>query len=272
MKEEEAKLVAPNMRQSPVAIMTMNPTYELQNKPLIIEYPARVENLKLNNTGFSWEVKIPYQISMTTALYGAHLNQSHRYRLDQFHCHWGQADQQGSEHTVDNRHYSAELHFVHYNMERYHTMSKAARHPDGLVVLSVFLEASDDHHNHAELEKVVSHLKNVSLKGQHSIIRQAVHIENLLPQNRSYWSYQGSLTTPPYFESVTWFIFKQPIRCNSGQIQRFRQLRSSLRADDSRDPSGGGGHRIDTNHRKTQPLNGRSMVNYDEPSSSTLKG
>lgn len=248
------------MRQSPIAIMTMNPTYELQNKPLVIEYPARVENLKLNNTGFSWEVKIPYQISMTTALHGAHLNQSHRYRLDQFHCHWGSDDTQGSEHTVDNNHYSAELHFVHYNMEKYHTMSKAARHPDGLVVLSVFLEAIEEHHNHAELEKIVSQLKHVPLKGQHSIIRQAVHIENLLPQDRSYWSYQGSLTTPPYFESVTWFIFKHPIRCNRNQIQRFRNLRSSLRDDDDDQA----GHQIEANHRKTQPLNGRTIVNYDE--------
>lgn len=237
--------------------MSMNPTYELQNKPLVIEYPATVENLRLNNTGFSWEVKIPYQISMTTALHGAHLNTSHRYRLDQFHCHWGAKDDHGSEHTVDNRSYSAELHFVHYNMEKYRTMSKAARQPDGLVVLSVFLEAEEQHHNHAELEKIVTHLKSVPLKGEHSIIKQAIRVENLLPTNKSYWSYQGSLTTPPYFESVTWFVFKYPIKCSSSQIQKFRNLKSSLRHE--------GSVKINSNHRKAQPLNGRTIVNYDEP-------
>lgn len=238
--------------------MSINPTYELQNKPLIIEYPATVENLRLNNTGFSWEVKIPYQISMTTALYGAHLNTAYRYRLDQFHCHWGDTEDQGSEHTVDNRCYSAELHFVHYNMEKYHTFSKAARHSDGLVVLSVFVDAQDDHHNHAELEKIVIHLKSVQLRGEHSIIKQAVRIENLLPSNKSYWSYQGSLTTPPYLESVTWFVLKHPIKCSKTQIQKFRNLKSSLRHD--------GGVYIKSNHRKTQPLNGRTIVMYDEPS------
>lgn len=262
LKEEQAKLVAPNLRQSPIAIMSMNPTYELQNKPLVIEYPATVENLRLNNTGFSWEVKIPYQISMTTALYGAHLNTAYRYRLDQFHCHWGATDNEGSEHTVDNRAYSAELHFVHYNMEKYRTMSKAARHPDGLVVLSVFLDAKEDLHNHAELEKIVAHLRVVPLKGEHSIIKQAVRIENLLPPNKSYWSYQGSLTTPPYFESVTWFVFKYPIKCSKSQIQKFRSLKSSLNQDDSTE--------IISNHRKAQPLNGRSIVNYDESSSSNI--
>lgn len=243
--------------------MSMNPTYELQNKPLIIEYPATIENLRLQNTGFSWEVKIPYQISMTTALYGAHLNTSYRYRLDQFHCHWGMNDDEGSEHTVDNKYYSAEIHFVHYNMEKYHTMSKAARHPDGLVVMSVFLDAQTGHRNHAELEKIVSQLKSVTLKGEHAIIRQAVRIENLLPTDKSYWSYQGSLTTLPYFESVTWFVLKHPIKCSAAQIKKFRNLKSSLRQDDEV------GTNIKSNHRKTQPLNGRTIVNYDETSGSS---
>lgn len=237
--------------------MSVNPTYELLNRPLVIEYPATVENLRLNNTGFSWEVKIPYQISMTTALYGAHLSTAHRYRLDQFHCHWGNDDRQGSEHTVDNKSYSAEIHFVHYNMEKYRTMARAARNPDGLVVLSVFLEAHEAHHKHAELEKIVSHLKGVSLKGEHAIIKQAVRIENLLPANKSYWSYQGSLTTPPYFESVTWFVLKHPVRCSVSQIQRFRNLKSSMRDEEDSN--------IKSNHRRTQPLNGRTVINYDEP-------
>lgn len=236
--------------------MSINPTYELHNKPLILEYPATISNLRLNNTGFSWEVKIPYQISITTSLYGAHLNSLFRYRLDQFHCHWGANDEEGSEHTVDGRTYSAELHFVHYNMDKYHTFTKAARHPDGLVVMSVFIDATEDHHKHAELDKIVSQLKSVPLKGEHAIIKQAVRIENLLPSNRSYWSYQGSLTTPPYLESVTWFVLKHPIKCSQSQIEKFRSLKSSLRHD--------GGLYIKTNHRKTQPLNGRTIVSYDE--------
>jgi len=252
--------------------MSINPAYhELQNKPLCFQYPATVENLRLNNTGFSWEVKLPYQISMIASISGAHLQSNSYYRLDQFHCHWGRNDQAGSEHTVDNRPYSAELHFVHYNMDKYHTLSKAARRPDGLVVVAVFLDAQEDHHNHAELEKICLHLKSVQLKGEHSIIRQAVRIENLLPLNRSYWSYQGSLTTPPFLESVTWFIMKHPIKCSANQLKRFRSLKSTLRHEpDTRDEEADDPEAesnsvfIKSNFRTTQPLNGRTIVSYDE--------
>ena len=32
-----------------------------------------------------------------------------------------------------------------------------------------------------------------------------------LPASKSYWTYLGSLTTPPLYESVTWILFKQPV-------------------------------------------------------------
>lgn len=239
-------------------------------KPLSIEYPAKVENLRLNNTGFSWEVKLSSQSSMSSALYGANLAKNVRFRLDQFHCHWGLNEHQGSEHTVDNKSYSAELHFVHYNMEKYHTVSKAARHVDGLVVLGVFLDANESHHNHAELEKIVAHLKSIQLKGEHTTLKQAVRLENLLPTNRSYWSYQGSLTTVPFYESVTWFVFKQPIKCSKSQLDRFRSIKSSLKHynADAVSTAARGIEDEDTimsNRRQTQPLNGRTILTYDEP-------
>lgn len=262
MKDEQAKQVTSGQRQSPIAILSLNPAYEHQNKPLILEYPTTMENLRLNNTGCAWEVKIPYQTSMTTALYGAHLPKTSCYRLDQFHCHWGLDNRVGSEHVVDNKPYSAELHFVHYNMEKYHTMSKAARHPDGLVVMSVFLDAQNGHHSHSELEKVVANLKLIQLKGEHAILKQAIRIDNLLPTNRSYWSYQGSLTTPPYFESVTWFVFKHPIKCSTSQIDRFRLIKSAIRANKDLDEEGQ--DYIRSNNRKTQPLNGRTVTVHEE--------
>lgn len=242
--------------------MTINPAYAPSDKPLNLDYHGSIENLRLSNTGYFWDVKVPYQISMLTALHGAQFQATTRFRLDQFHCHWDSDDQRGSEHTVDSRSYSAEMHFVHYNMEKYRTLARAARHPDGLVVVAVFLEASDEHHNHAELEKISCNLKYVPSSGDHTIIKQGVRIENLMPQNRSYWSYEGSLTTAPYYESVTWFILKHPVKCSSSQLSRFRSMRAALnRFDDDSN--------ILNNVRELQPMNGRTVWNYDDLQHST---
>lgn len=35
---------------------------------------------------------------------------------------------------------------------------------------------------------------------------------------REYWTYPGSLTTPPCSECVQWIIFKEPIEISSSQV------------------------------------------------------
>ena len=41
----------------------------------------------------------------------------------------------------------------------------------------------------------------------------------------SYWTYQGSLTTPPLHESVSWIIFKKPMTISTEQFDCMRNLK-----------------------------------------------
>jgi carbonic anhydrase len=47
---------------------------------------------------------------------------------------------------------------------------------------------------------------------------------SLIPENRAYWTYMGSLTTPPCTENVLWMVMKQPQQISPEQIAIFARL------------------------------------------------
>jgi carbonic anhydrase len=49
-------------------------------------------------------------------------------------------------------------------------------------------------------------------------------LSTLLPSTRSYYTYMGSLTTPPCTEEVLWLVMKQPVQVSQEQINIFSRL------------------------------------------------
>ncbi|KAG5849309.1 hypothetical protein ANANG_G00108570 [Anguilla anguilla] len=73
----------------------------------------------------------------------------------------------------------------------------------------------------------------------------------LLPSSLSYWTYPGSLTTPPLLESVTWIVLKEPIRVSEKQMAKFRMLLFTEEEENKK--------RMENNFRPPQPLKGRKV-------------
>jgi len=51
-----------------------------------------------------------------------------------------------------------------------------------------------------------------------------INLGQVLPRKLSYYTYMGSLTTPPCTEGVTWYVLKTPIEVSSDQIAIFARL------------------------------------------------
>ncbi|KPI94769.1 Carbonic anhydrase 13 [Papilio xuthus] len=175
------------------------------------------------------------------------------YKLQQWHCHWGAADGEGSEHTVDGRAFSGELHLVHWNTSKYHSFAEAAGQPDGLAVLGVLLMVGS---KHEELEKVVRLLPFIQHKGDKVTMSEPLDPAQLLPSRTAYWTYPGSLTTPPCTESVTWILFKDPIQVSGEQLALMRKLRCGEAS------CGVEAMELLHNYRPTLPLGNRELRDY----------
>jgi carbonic anhydrase len=55
-------------------------------------------------------------------------------------------------------------------------------------------------------------------------VTEMVSAGGLLPADRGYWTYMGSLTTPPCTEGVRWFVLEQELSLSRDQSRAFAAL------------------------------------------------
>ncbi|MXQ86374.1 hypothetical protein E5288_WYG003042 [Bos mutus] len=214
-------------RQSPINIRWRDSVYDPQLQPLGVSYNAEA-CLYVWNTGYLFQVEFD-DSTEGSGISGGPLE--NHYRLKQFHFHWGAVNEWGSEHTVDDRVYPAELHLVHWNAVKYQNYTDAVTGADGLAVVGVFLKLGA---RHEELQELVAVLPDIKHKVSYD-----------------YWTYPGSLTTPPLSESVTWIIHKKPIEVAQDQLAAFRSLLFSVPGEEEK--------MMVNNYRPLQPLMNRKV-------------
>ncbi|MDH5446771.1 MAG: carbonic anhydrase family protein [Gammaproteobacteria bacterium] len=124
-----------------------------------------------------------------------------RYELLQFHFHTP------SEHTVDGKPADMVAHFVH----------KAS---DGeLAVVGVLFKACQENNTISQI------WRRIPVKaGQKKKMSRKINVLNMLPKNRGYYMYSGSLTTPPCTEGVKWMVLKNTVPVSDAQVKTFADL------------------------------------------------
>ncbi|XP_021025799.1 carbonic anhydrase 5A, mitochondrial [Mus caroli] len=234
---------AEGTRQSPINIQWRDSVYDPQLAPLRVSYDA-ASCRYLWNTGYFFQVEFDDSCE-DSGISGGPLG--NHYRLKQFHFHWGATDEWGSEHAVDGHTYPAELHLVHWNSTKYENYKKASVGETGLAVIGVFLKLGA---HHQALQKLVDVLPEVRHKDT-QVAMGPFDPSCLLPACRDYWTYPGSLTTPPLAESVTWIVQKTPVEVSPSQLSTFRTLLFSGRGEEE--------EAMVNNYRPLQPLRDRKL-------------
>ncbi|XP_072108501.1 carbonic anhydrase 14 isoform X1 [Mobula birostris] len=225
--------------QSPINIETSKAMFN-KNLPKIrlegYDLPETT-SLNLTNNGHTVKLSLPNSMAISSGL-------SQIYLAAQLHFHWGSEGSPGSEHTVDGTQYAAEMHVVHY-ASKYGSFEDAAMQADGLAVLAVlFQEGPQDNKNY---NPIFDKLEDISEEGVKVQI-PGFDIGTLLPhQLYRFFRYDGSLTTPLCFQTVTWTVFNDTVQLSKAQLYK---LETSLKTSQ---------HTLESNFRHIQPLNGRNV-------------
>ncbi|CAL1546294.1 unnamed protein product [Lymnaea stagnalis] len=230
--------------QSPINIDTGGAWFDPELRPMDLGDYSLVDHVQMtlvNRGGHTAEISYSGK-----ALYIRGGGLLGEYQLDQLHFHWGPRFRNGSEHKLDWRHYPMELHIVHHQRKKMSDGVAAAKEPNGLAVYAVLFKMVP--HDNPKLNEIIRHLDQIQLSGNEIKIASFPLLE-VLPATvaRLFYRYDGSLTTPPCYESVIWTIAVDFIDISEDQINKFRSL------------EGKEGQQLTDTHRPIQRLNGRKV-------------
>ena len=188
--------------QAPLNIVTAKAVKDTKSQALKPNYtPGAAEVI---NTGTGIQVNLKGDLKIGSA----------DYKLLQFHFH------AHGEEAINGVHYPLNAHLVHANSA------------GNLKVIGVNLKVG------APNAYLQSFWNKLPAKKDGTVKVDLPSLAGLLPSSLAYFTYTGSLTTPPCTEGVQFFILKEPVTISAKQLDTFVKL-------------------YPNNARPVQPLNGR---------------
>ncbi len=185
---------------------SLNPAYEMCAKgvnqsPVNLTgfVEAELEPIDFHYTGLATEVVNNGHTIQANYTAGSTIKTAGTvFELKQFHFH------SPSENTIDGIYYPLEGHFVHVA-------------DDGAIaVVSVMYKIGAENEALARLWKQMP-----QAAGEKEAMAAQVRAQDLMPEDRDYYRFNGSLTTPPCTEGVLWLVMKEPVEVSTEQVEQF---------------------------------------------------
>jgi carbonic anhydrase len=192
--------------QSPVDLAGF---VEADLKPLKLDYKAGAAEI-LNN---GHTVQVDYTAGSSLTVGGR------TFELKQFHFH------APSENKIGGKQFPLEGHLVHADKN------------GNLAVVAVMFQEGAANPLLAKLWE-----KMPAKAGDKNALPAGLNASQLLPADRDYYRFNGSLTTPPCSEGVWWLVMKKPASASKAQVQQFSKTMGFA------------------NNRPVQPVNARPVL------------
>jgi carbonic anhydrase len=192
--------------QSPIDIRDAKPA---SLPPIKFDYKS--SPLKIVNNGHSIQINYAPGSYMVVG--------EKRYELQQFHFH------HPSEEYINGKPYDMAIHLVHADNQGHS------------AVVTVLLKKGN---TNSMIQKLWDNLPRAEGK-EEAVPSVEVSAAALLPETLSYYTFEGSLTTPPCSEPVTWYVLKTPLEVSAAEAAAFARL-------------------YPHNARPLQSLNGRAIL------------
>ncbi|XP_312595.6 carbonic anhydrase 7 [Anopheles gambiae] len=236
--------------QSPININTSRALKVNRKVPLeIVGLKNRPTYITAENEGYSVKFTPKWGFRTRPMMRGGPLKTA--YFFEQMHFHWGPNNSEGSEHRINGERFPLEVHLVFYN-GLYQSLAEAAGEVDGLAVVGFFYDVVPGSSSFSlnSWSNFLPQVRQPGAKFEISPTRSFSLQDVVGAMGWSYYSYDGSLTTPPCLETVNWIVSNKRLSATELDMSRLRSLITKQ------------GKQMVLNYRSPQPQNTRRVFFY----------